>query len=145
MVNEITITYEGKDPLKFPKGTSLYEVSKSYQKYFNYTILAAKVDNDVIGLNETLTKSADVHFYDRSTYHGNSTYGRTLQFIMIVAVAELFKGQAEVVIEHSIDKGFYSEIYGINIDRPQIQALEDYMHKLVSQDIVIPKLSVSRL
>ena len=64
---------------------------------------------------------------------------------MIVAVAELFEGKAEVVIEHSIDKGFYSEIYGINIDRPQIQALEDYMHKLVSQDIVIPKLSVSRL
>ena len=42
MVNEITITYEGKDPLKFPKGTSLYEISKSYQKYFNYPILAAK-------------------------------------------------------------------------------------------------------
>lgn len=145
MTKEITVTYEGKEPLKFPKGTCLYEISKSYQKYFNYPILAAKVDNDVIGLNEVMSKSCDIHFYDRSSYHGNSNYGRTLQFILIVAVAELFKNKAEVIIEHSIDKGFYCEIYGIDIDQPQVQELEDYMRQLVEKDITISKLSVSRL
>lgn len=145
MEKEIVITYKQTEPCSFKAGISLYDISKSYQKYFSYPIVAAKVNNDIVGLNEVINKSSEVTFYDRSSYHGNTTYSRTLQFILIVSVYELFGKEVEVTIEHSIDKGFYCEITGIDITENSIQKLKEKMHSLVSQNICIEKLSVSRL
>lgn len=145
MEKEITITYKNTDPIKFSKDTNLYEISKTYQKYFSYPIVAAKVNNDIVGLNEKLSKSSEVTFYDRSSYHGNSTYSRTLQFILIVAVYELFGSNVDVTIEHSIDKGFYCEMSGIDITSDHILKIKEKMNNLVSEDLIIDKLSVSRL
>ena len=145
MANKIIVTYKNRDQLEFDKGVTLYEVSKHFQSYYNYPIIAARLDNNIIGLNEVLTRNCDVKFYDHSSYHGNSTYGRTLQFILIVAVEELFKEKAEVTIEHSIDKGFYCEINGVQIDEPQIKELEKHMKEIVKSNKLISKLSVSRL
>lgn len=145
MEKEITVTYKNTDPIKFNKDTSLYEISKTYQKYFSYPIVAAKVNNDIVGLNEKLSKSSEVTFYDRSSYHGNSTYSRTLQFILIVAVYELFGSNVDVTIEHSIDKGFYCEMSGIDITSDHILKIKEKMNNLVSEDLIIDKLSVSRL
>ena len=145
MAGKIVVTYKNRDQMEFDKGVTLYEVSKHFQNYYNYPIIAARLDNDIVGLNETITRNSDVKFYDRSSYHGNSTYGRTLQFILIVAVEELFNEKAEVTIEHSIDKGFYCEIVGADIDEPQIKKLEDHMKEIVKTNKLISKLSVSRL
>ena len=145
MAGKIVVTYKNRDQMEFDKGVTLYEVSKHFQNYYNYPIIAARLDNDIVGLNETITRNSDVKFYDRSSYHGNSTYGRTLQFILIVAVEELFNEKVEVTIEHSIDKGFYCEIVGADIDEPQIKKLEDHMKEIVKTNKLISKLSVSRL
>lgn len=145
MAGKIVVTYKNRDQIEFNKGVTLYEVSKHFQSYYNYPIIAARLDNDIVGLNETITRNSDVKFYDRSSYHGNSTYGRTLQFILIVAVEELFNEKAEVTIEHSIDKGFYCEIVGVEIDEPQIKKLEKHMKEIVKTNKLISKLSVSRL
>ncbi len=145
MAGKIVVTYKNRDQMEFDKGVTLYEVSKHFQNYYNYPIIAARLDNDIVGLNETITRNSDVKFYDRSSYHGNSTYGRTLQFILIVAVEELFNEKAEVTIEHSIDKGFYCEIVGVEIDEPQIKKLEEHMKEIVKTNKLISKLSVSRL
>ena len=145
MAGKIVVTYKNRDQMEFDKGVTLYEVSKHFQNYYNYPIIAARLDNDIVGLNETVTRNSDVNFYDRSSYHGNSTYGRTLQFILIVAVEELFNEKAEVTIEHSIDKGFYCEIVGVEIDEPQIKKLEEHMKEIVKTNKLISKLSVSRL
>ncbi len=145
MEKEIVIKYKETDPRTFKKGTCLYEISKSYQSYFNYPIIAAKVNNDIVGLNEIITKSSEVSFYDRSSYHGNSIYSRTLQFILVVAVSELYGPDAEVIIEHSIDKGFYCEIVGSEMNASKIEDLKKAMQNLVSEDLRIDKLSVSRL
>lgn len=145
MAGKIVVTYKNRDQIEFNKGVTLYEVSKHFQNYYNYPIIAARLDNDIVGLNETITRNSDVKFYDRSSYHGNSTYGRTLQFILIVAVEELFNEKAEVTIEHSIDKGFYCEIVGVEIDEPQIKKLEKHMKEIVKTNKIISKLSVSRL
>lgn len=145
MAGKIVVTYKNRDQMEFDKGVTLYEVSKHFQNYYNYPIIAARLDNDIVGLNETITRNSDVNFYDRSSYHGNSTYGRTLQFILIVAVEELFNEKAEVTIEHSIDKGFYCEIVGVEIDEPQIKKLEEHMKEIVKTNKLISKLSVSRL
>ncbi len=145
MGKKIKISFRGSDIKEFDAGVTLYEISTFYKKYFNYPILIGTVDNDIVELSEKVTRSCTVNFYDRSSEVGNGIYARTTQFLLILAVKELFHEEANVVIEHSIDKGYYCEIHGIEIDKPIIRNLEEKMRELVKEDLPIEKISVSRL
>lgn len=145
MERMIKVTYRNLETKEFSSGTTLYEISKSFQKNYNFPILIAKVDNELAELSETITKRCDIDFYDRSNAVGNSIYGRSLQFLVVVAAKRLFGDDVEVIIEHSIDKGFYCEIQGASIDKPAIRDLQNEMKKMVKEDLLFTKMSVSRI
>ena len=105
----------------------------------------SKVDNDITGLAELVTKKSDIDFYDRSSVIGNTIYARSAQFILIVAVKQVLGEGAEVIIEHSIDKGVYCEIKNCDIDKPVLRKIESKMHEIVAEDLKFTKVSVSRI
>ena len=129
---------------EFETETLLLEISRSFKKYYNYPILVAKVDNDIANLSEVITHRCNVEFYDRSSTEGNSAYGRSVQFLMILAVKKVLGYDTEVVIEHSLDNGVYCEIKGVEIDKPIIKKIENKMYDLVKEDLVYTRVSVSR-
>lgn len=145
MEKKISISFRGSDIKEFDSGVTLYEISEAYKQYFNYPILIGTVDSDMVELSEKITRSCTVDFFDRSSEIGNQIYSRSTQFLLILAVKELFKDAVEVVIEHSIDKGYYCEIHGTDIDKPFIRNIEEKMKELVKEDLPIEKISVSRL
>ncbi|HIU22374.1 MAG TPA: nucleoside kinase [Candidatus Fimihabitans intestinipullorum] len=141
----VKVNYRGIETKEFLEDTSLLEISDSFKKYYNYPILVAKVDNDITGLAEPVTKKSDIDFYDRSSVIGNTIYARSAQFILIVAVKQVLGEGAEVIIEHSIDKGVYCEIKNCDIDKPVLRKIESKMHEIVAEDLKFTKVSVSRI
>ena len=115
----ITIKYQEKES-KYPVGTTLYEISKDFQNDYKYPILIAEVDNDLRELNDEILKSGNIKFYDRTTSIGLSVYGRTLQFILVYALKRI-NPKVHLRIENSIDKGFYCEITGIELNKVLIK------------------------
>ena len=144
MGRKIKINFNDIEVKEFEAGVTLKEISDSFKHYFNYPILMGKIDNEVVELSEVINHSYKVDFCDRSSGPGNSIYGRTCQFLLIVAVKKLLGDQVEVVIEHSIDKGFYCEIHGVDLDKPIVDRIEAKMKEIVKADLVIQKISVSR-
>ena len=140
----VKVSFRGKEIKEFLEETTLLEVSHNYEKHYNYPILVAKVDNDIAELSDKIFKKCTVDFYDRSSTVGNTIYGRSLQFILIVAAKKVLGNEAEIVIEHSMDKGFYCEIHNVDIDKPILKKIETKMHEIVKQDLVFNKVSVSR-
>ena len=53
---------------------------------------------------------AEIHWVDLTHLDGTRIYARSLSFVLIRAVRELFPG-ARVTIEHSLAKGLYGEIH----------------------------------
>ena len=141
----ININFRDLETQKFQNNTSLEEISKNYSKYFNYPILIGQLDNDIVELSELVGRSHKVEFFDRSSSLGNSVYGTTLQFLVILGAKRAFGDNTEVLIEHSIDKGFYCEIIKENFRKEDIKELEHKMNDIVRENIQIDKLSVSRL
>lgn len=144
MSKMIKINFRDLETKEFEAGTTLKEISDSFSHYFNFPILLGKIDNELVELSEPINRSYKVDFFDRSSGTGNSIYGRTCQFLLIIAVKKMLGENVEVNIEHSIDKGFYCEIHGVELDKPIVEKLENKMHEIVSQDLKIQKLSVSR-
>ena len=143
MAKKITINFRGNIQ-EFETGTTVGEISKYYQDSFNYPILLGKIDNELVELNEPLTRSYNIDFYDRSSGVGNSIYGRTLQFLIVVALNKLWE-EAEVIVQFSIDKGFYCELINKTVTKEDIETLENKMKELVKEDHIINKMSVSRI
>lgn len=129
---------------EFLEGTTFYEISHSFQKYFNYPILVAKVDNHLTELNAKLTKKCDIDFYDRSSNTGNSIYACSVQFLMTVALKKLYP-DAEVIIQNSIDKGVYCELENLEISKTELKTLENKMKEIHKEHLIYTKVSVDRL
>ena len=123
MARMIKVNYKNIETKEFEAGITLKEISKSFQQYFNYPILIGKVDNNIEELTEVINRSCNVEFFDRSTGLGNGIYGRTLQFMIIVAIKRLYGKETEIVIDHSIDKGFYCVVEGAEIDKPSMKEI----------------------
>ena len=126
----ITVTYKGKEEKKYPVGVTLKEISKDFSKYYKYPVLISEVNNNIRELNEEVLKNIDVDFFDRTSNVGLSTYGRTLQFILVYALKRI-NARAKLRIENSIDKGFYREVSGIELNKPLINALQKAVEKIV--------------
>ena len=144
MAKTIKIDYKNLESKEYHTGITLKEISEYFSMYYNYPVLIGKVDNDVTELNEPITKNCTVDFYDRSSGVGNSIYGRTAQFMLIVAVKKVLGQDTEVIIENSIDKGFYAKIEGKEIDKNVIKKIEEKMQEISKADYIINKVSVSR-
>ena len=141
----IKVTFNDNITMDYPKDTTVREVSETFKKYYNYPILLAKVDNDLVELSDTISKDCSIEFYDRSSSCGNSVYERSLQFILILAVKRIFGIDRDVIIEHSIDKGFYCEILNAELDKPTLKKIENEMRNIVKSDLIFTKVSVDRL
>ena len=52
----IKVTYHQLEVKEFPVGTTLQQISKSFQHYYDYDILVARVDNDIAELCDPVMK-----------------------------------------------------------------------------------------
>ena len=143
---EKLIKVEYKEGLikEYPENTSLSEIAHSFQSRYNYPILIAKVDNVIEELAYNVTKKCSIDFYDRSSIFGHTVYSHGVHFLMIVAIKKVLGNDAEVIIQHSIDKGVYCEMVNKEINKDIIKQIESKMEELVKQDYNFIKLSVSR-
>lgn len=144
MPRMIKVNYKDIETYEFEAGTTLKTISEKFQRKYNYPILIGMVDNDIVELTEEINRSCRVDFFDRSSMLGNNTYGRTTQFILVVAVKELLGDNADVIIDYSIDKGYYCEVKNCEIDKPIVKQIEEKMKEIVKEDHIINRLSVSR-
>lgn len=141
----IKVSFRGVETKEYPKGTTLLEISEYFQSYYRFPILIAKVNNNIAELSDQVYKNCDIDFYDRSMTVGNTIYGRSLEFVLVLAVKRIFGKEVEVVIEHSVDKGFYCAIDAVSLNTEKIKQLEDEMHHIEKENLIFTKLSVSRL
>ncbi len=64
-----------------------------------------------------------------------NTYIRTLQFIFIKAVLDLYP-EATVVIEHSLGKGLYGEVHkNILLNENDILKIKNNMKEIINKNI----------
>lgn len=126
-------------------GTNLYEISKLVQKDYKFPIIGAKLNNIDVDLSSIVMENGQVEFYDRSSSVGNRLYGRSLEFLIIVAAKRIFNKDTEVFINYSLDNGIYCEISGQRIIKEDVIKLEKEMKNLVKQQLQITKNKVSRL
>ena len=83
---------------------------KQYEKELPYTILAAKVDNEVEELTTVLSEDCCVEFLDMRTQAANLIYQYSLCLIYLKAIWDVLGRDVPVEIQNSLNKGLYTEV-----------------------------------
>ena len=108
MMETIEVEIKGKK-YQMTRGMTLEEIAKEFQKEYKYPILLAKVNNRLKELSKKLEKPSKIEFIDLTTRDGNRTHISGLTYVLLYAIKKLFGEEADIIVQHSLDKGIYIE------------------------------------
>jgi len=102
----------------------------SYKKF-----LAVKVNNKLQELiSNNLNENDKIELVDINDNDGQRIYIRTLSFIFIKACKDVFN-DADVYIEHSLNKGLYTEIINKrSINQGDVQLIKKRMYEIINEE-----------
>ena len=118
---------------EFHSGVSLREVYDALDLDMPYGAIAARVNNVTRGLALKLYRHKDVEFIDLRTDDGMRMYVRSLTFIFMKAMNELFPGET-VRFENAISKGYYCRM-DIPVSEEQVGLVREKMRLIINSDI----------
>lgn len=120
---------------EFPEGSSLLDIYNGFNLAMPYGPVSAKVNNKVESLNFRVYYNKDIEFLDITSSSGMRTYVRSLFFILVKAVEELYP-QGSISLEHPISKGYFCKLH---IDRTigldDVQRIKQKMQEIIAADI----------
>lgn len=128
---------------KAPMGIDLGTFGKKEEIRLNRPILGVRVNNKLEDLHYRVFKPKHIEFVDISSPDGRKMYIRSLSFVLYKACLELF-GDAELYIRHSISKGLYCELEGLNesLSDKDIALIRSKMYEIVKENIPFKKIEL---
>lgn len=120
---------------EIPEGSSLLDIYNGFNLAMPYGPVSAKVNNKVESLDFRVYYNKDIEFLDITSSSGMRTYVRSLFFILVKAVEELYP-QGSISLEHPISKGYFCKLH---IDRTigldDVQRIKQKMQEIIAADI----------
>ncbi|MGL4790590.1 MAG: nucleoside kinase [Anaerotignaceae bacterium] len=144
MKNTMSVTVHGEN-LEVEKGTTFYELSKKYENKFIAPIMMAKCGNELKELFDTVKEGVEIEFLDYTNQEGMRVYNRSVSFLMIKAVKNIFGNHTNILIEHSLNNNLYCEIkeQEIKLTQEVLDKISVRMKELVEENMAIEKITVS--
>lgn len=136
----INISIDGNQSLKFEKGISIKDVIKQVNYKIHKNYLSVRVNNEIMHLDYKLNKDTEIELLDIKDKDGFRVYVRTLTFVFIKAIKDIFK-DAKTSVEHSLSKGLYIEIHKkVSITPEDLNLIKNQMNKIIKSDLPIERL-----
>lgn len=131
--------------MEVPEGMTLRELAKKVQPQYSSEIVAAILDHEIHDLQNDMRGAAQVEFIPLDSYAGWRVYERSVLFLLITAVHELYP-EAELVVKFSANKGLFCEIlhHDVALDEADVKQIEKRMRYIVAENRPIRKEFLSR-
>lgn len=141
----ITVRIDEND-IKFNSGITLEEILEcdEIKLKLDHPVTLALVDNNLRELRYNLKENCEVKFIDISDKDGRRTYMRSLTFLFIRAIEELYPN-SKVKIQHSLSNGFYCEVDSSKkFTILDVNKIENRMRDFIDQDEKIIRFKTSK-
>lgn len=140
--NQIFVTINNQR-YELEDSTTLLELSKHFEKEYVSTIVAARVNNDIKELSFEIKENAEISFLDLTDEDGMRIYRRSLYFIFIMAVQDVFPDR-KAVISHPMSNGVYCEINGKDeLSEDDVELVEKRMREIAAGKMPFEKKEIS--
>jgi len=128
----IRISLNGRE-MVVDKGTRIEDLVRDLKGKKGLQIVAAVVNNEIRELTFPIEQECIITPVDLSSADGIRIYQRSLKFLLIKAVHDLFPDK-ELQVRHSVRRGVFFEIVDYKVTAEDVERLERRMRELVDQD-----------
>ena len=129
---------------EIPAEMTLLELAQEVQKKGEPLIVAARVDNVLRDLQTSVGDFHTIELVDTRSEFGRRIYRRSVVFLLIMAVRELYP-EAKVVVQFTAHKGLYCAIQSpFDVTGSVVRALEQRMREIVTENRPIVKKRLQR-
>lgn len=140
----INIIINGKSKVAINEPKTIYQIALAHDKKIAKTVVAAKIDHQIVDGSYTVDKDAMIEFVTTETAEGLGILRHSTAHLLAHAVKELFP-EALLTIGPLVDDGFYYDFYypkGFVED--DLSRIEVKMKELAVQDFDITRIEMSR-
>ena len=143
-MNKLKLILSDNSEIFVEKGKPIHEIIKENKLRGNIPIVLATINGEIHELSENIDKEGNFDIIDTSKNVGVNVYTRSIQFVMIKAVKEVFP-DAVVTIEHSINRGVIGGIHkSIPLGIDDIPLIKEKMIEIIKKDLLINKTCVTK-
>ena len=129
---------------EIPAEMTLLELAQAVQKKREPLIVAARVDNVLRDLQTPVGDFHTIELVDTRSEFGRRIYRRSVVFLLIMAVRELYS-ETEVVVQFTAHKGLYCAIQSpFDVTESVVLELEQRMREIVAENRPIVKKRLQR-
>ena len=129
---------------EIPAEMTLLELVQEVQKKGEPLIVAARVDNVLRDLQTSVGDFHTIELVDTRSEFGRRIYRRSVVFLLIMAVRELYS-ETEVVVQFTAHKGLYCAIQSpFDVTESVVLELEQRMREIVAENRPIVKKRLQR-
>ena len=129
---------------EIPAEMTLLELAQEVQKKGEPLIVAARVDNVLRDLQTSVGDFHTIELVDTKSEFGRRIYRRSVVFLFIMTVRELYP-EAEVVVQFTAHKGLDCAIQSpFDVTESVVRALEQRMREIVAENRPIVKKRLQR-
>ena len=143
MIEQIKVTINDKEYI-YSKDITLQEIYMEHQVEFKYPIVIARVNGRLKELTSTLSEDCKVEFLDLTSSEGNRVHVHGLVFILIYCINKLYGNGANIIVQHSLDKGVYIKT-SFKLTEVKLDAIETLAKEVIKKDMPITKLTIDRI
>ena len=141
-MKELKLQLEDNRIIKIREGTTFKNV---IDKYFEEKdIVLCELEGIYYELSLEVPSSGELKAINSNSSIGWKVYARTLQFIFIKVVKDMFK-DAKITMEHSISKGTFGEIEKETpINEEEVLKIKEKMRDLIKKDVSIKRIIIKK-
>ncbi len=136
------IKYKNKK-IKVDEKIKISELFEDEIKESEYTVIAAKFNNEYQNLNYELKEDGTVELIDISQTEGMKIYKRTLVYIMGKAFQECYPN-ADITVNYQLNDAMFCNIDNMEVTKDIIKTIQNKMKQIVESDLEIKKVTMNR-
>ena len=143
MIETIKVNISGQ-VYNYSKDITINEIYKEHQSKYKYPIILAKVNGRLKELSSQLTDDSTIEFVDLTAKEGNRVHVNGLIFVLQYAVKKIYGPGANILVQHSLDKGVYIQTT-FKLTEEKLENIKLVMKEIIKKDIPITKVTIDRI
>ena len=125
------------------KGTKVSEILKEQIEKSEYSVVAAKVNNEYKSLDYILEDDGNIELVKINSKEGMRIYRKTLIFIMGKAFHRTYP-DAHLIVDYQLSNSMYCTIENMEVTEEMIEKVKAEMQRIIDEDLPIEKKTMSR-